>query len=69
MSRWKHLENWEQKLDQMNIEELRAELAFWKKRATIFGKRPAGKLTMKTVHHVEAVIRRKLRDTAEKTDQ
>ncbi len=65
MSRWKRLDNWEEKLDAVNIEELRAELAFWKQRAAIFGKSPAGKLTMKTIHRVEAALRRKLSESAE----
>ncbi len=44
MSRWKHLDNWEEKLEEMGIEDLRAELAFWKKRAACFPKPPLASL-------------------------
>ena len=59
MSRWKRLDNWEEKLQEMSVEELGTELAFWKCRAAWL-RGPAHKLTMKTVHRVEAVLARRI---------
>jgi len=65
MSRWKRLDNWDEKLEELSVEGLRAELAFWKQRAAIFGHGPAWKLTMKSVHRVAAVLRLRLFESAE----
>jgi hypothetical protein len=61
MSRWKKLNNYEEKLEQMTVEELRAEVAFWKKRANEF-RGPARKGTMKFVFQVQRILEMKLRE-------
>ena len=61
MSRWKKLDHFDAKLELMTVEELRAELSFWKKRANELAQ-PGKKLTMKTVFKVQKVLDRKLRD-------
>lgn len=61
MSRWKKLDNYDAKLEQMTIEELRAEMAFWKKRANELAQ-PGKKGTMKMVFKVQRFLDRKLRN-------
>jgi hypothetical protein len=52
MSRWKKLDNFDAKLEQMTAEELRAELSLWKKRAHELAQ-PGKKGTMKIVFKVQ----------------
>ena len=61
MSRWKKLDNFEAKLEQMTAEERRAELSFWKKRANELSQ-PGKMGTMKIVFKVQKVLDQKLRD-------
>jgi hypothetical protein len=61
MSRWKKLDHFDAKLEQMTAEELRAELSFWKKRANELAQ-PGKNGTMKIVFKVQKVLDRKLRD-------
>ncbi len=61
MSRWKKLDHFNAKLEQMTVEELRAEQSFWKRRASALAQ-PAKKLTMKRVFKVQKVLDQKLRN-------
>lgn len=67
MSRWKKLDNWEEKLEAMSLEEVRTELAFWKKRLS-YMVGPARKGTLKQVHYVERVLRQKCTEQAAQDD-
>jgi hypothetical protein len=60
MSRWKKLNNYDEKLEEMTVEQLRAEVAFRKKRADEF-RGPAKKGTMKMVFKVQRFLDKKLR--------
>ena len=55
MSRWKKLDDWEEKLSQMTVEELAKELSFWKVRTQFFQPK-VRKLAMKRVHTVERAL-------------
>jgi hypothetical protein len=61
MSRWKKLNNYDEKLEQMTVEELRAEIAFWRKRANEL-RQPAKKGTMKMVFKIQRFLDKKLRE-------
>ncbi len=58
MSRWKKLDNWEERLSDMTVEELEKELSFWKGRVQLFQPK-VRKLAMKQVHTVQRVLDRK----------
>lgn len=58
MSRWKKLDDWEEKLSRMTIEDLEKELSYWKGRAQLFQPK-IRKLAMKRVHAVQRALHRK----------
>jgi hypothetical protein len=58
MSRWKKLDNWEEWLSEMTVEQLEDELAFWKRRASLFQPK-VRKLALKQVHVVERALEKK----------
>ena len=55
MSRWKKLDNWEEKLSRMTVEELEKELSFWIARVQFFQPK-VRKLAMKRVHTVQRAL-------------
>ena len=58
MSRWKKLDDWQEKVSEMTVEELQKELSFWKKRIQLFQPK-VRKLAMKRVHTVQRELDRK----------
>jgi hypothetical protein len=58
MSRWKKLDNWEEKLSEMTVEELEKELSFWKGRLQFFQPK-IRKLAMTRVHTVQRALDRR----------
>ncbi len=58
MSRWKKLDDWEEKLSRMTVEELEKELSFRKARVQFFQPK-VRKLAMKRVYKVERALNRK----------
>ena len=58
MSRWKKLDDWEEKLSQMTVEELEKELLFWTGRVQLFQPK-VRKLAMIRVHTVQRVLDRR----------
>ncbi len=57
MSRWKKLDDWEEKLSRMTVEELEKEFSFWKSRVQFFQPK-VRKLAMKRVHTVQRALDR-----------
>jgi hypothetical protein len=68
MSRWKKLDNWEEKLSEMTAEELEKELLFWKGRLKLFQPK-IRTLAMKQVHTVQRALERRLSEEKETSTQ
>jgi hypothetical protein len=66
MSRWKKLDGWEDRLSEMTTEQLEAELAYWKLRASLLPTK-AVKGTLKLVHKVERALQRRRSENEEST--
>lgn len=58
MSRWKKLDNWEEKLSRMTVAELEKELTFWKSRVEFFQPK-VRRSAMKQVHFVQKLLDQK----------
>ena len=68
VSRWKHLDDWPEKLQRMTVEELRKELAYWQMKADVIG-RKARKGCLKMAWKVGKVLREKLAAEEESQDR